>query len=58
VAGTTERRAAAAAVEALRAASENLVRNPNEALLLQALLLRLPPVAAAGAAHDVGPTPP
>jgi DNA polymerase-3 subunit delta' len=54
VAGTTDRRAAAAAVEALRSAAENLVRNPNEALLLQALLLRLPPVAEAGAAQDVG----
>ncbi|HEX2192472.1 MAG TPA: hypothetical protein VHH09_04710, partial [Acidimicrobiales bacterium] len=59
VAGTTDRRAAAAAVEALRSAAENLVRNPNEALLLQALLLRLPPVAEAGAEPDVvSATPP
>jgi len=49
LAGTADRRAAVDAVEALRAASENLVRNPSEALLLQALLLRLPPLAAAGA---------
>ncbi|HEX2272737.1 MAG TPA: hypothetical protein VHG90_02570 [Acidimicrobiales bacterium] len=58
VAGTTDRLGAVAAVEALRAASENLVRNPNEALLLQALLLRLPPLTAAGAAQDAGSTPP
>jgi DNA polymerase-3 subunit delta' len=59
VAGTTDRRAAVAAIEALRAASENLVRNPNEALLLQALLLRLPPLAASGAAVEAGsPTRP
>ena len=53
VARTTDRRAAVAAIEALRAASENLVRNPNEALLLQALLLRLPPLAEAGAEREL-----
>ena len=52
VEGTTDRRAALAAVEVLRSASENLVRNPNEALLLQALLLRLPPREAAGAGPE------
>ena len=54
VTGATARRATVAAIEALRAASENLVRNPNEALLLQALLLRLPPLAGAGAERQVG----
>jgi DNA polymerase-3 subunit delta' len=44
VAGTAASTACAAAVDALRVAAENLVRNPNEALLLQALLLRLPPL--------------
>jgi DNA polymerase-3 subunit delta' len=58
VAGTTDRQAAAAAVEALRAVSENLVRNPTEALLLQALLLRRPPLAGEGAAGRAAPTPP
>ena len=55
VRGTTDRRAAVAAIEALRAASENLVRNPSETLLLQALLLRLPPLEAAGAAASGAP---
>ncbi|MEQ8719531.1 MAG: hypothetical protein RIE08_18160 [Acidimicrobiales bacterium] len=36
--------AAAAAIDELRAANEAMVRNPNEALLLEALLLRLPSV--------------
>ena len=47
VAGAADARACAEAVEALRAAAENLVRNPGEALLLQALLLRLPPLPPA-----------
>ncbi|MDQ4130498.1 MAG: hypothetical protein M3133_05845, partial [Actinomycetota bacterium] len=47
VGGTADAGACAAAIEALRAAAENLVRNPSEALLLQALLLRLPPLPAA-----------
>jgi DNA polymerase-3 subunit delta' len=34
--------AAAVAIDELRAANEAMVRNPNEALLLQALLFRLP----------------
>ena len=37
-----------AAVDAVTAAAAALVRNPNEALLLQALLLRLAPLAPAG----------
>jgi DNA polymerase-3 subunit delta' len=49
VAGTADARACTAAVEALRAAAEALVRNPNEALLLQATLLRLPPLRGPGA---------
>ena len=36
--------AALRAVEALQAANEHLERNPNLALLLQSLLLRLPPI--------------
>ncbi len=44
VAGTADPTACAAAVEALRVAAENLIRNPNEALLIQALLLHLPPI--------------
>ncbi|HWC11260.1 MAG TPA: hypothetical protein VG455_08570 [Acidimicrobiales bacterium] len=47
VGGTADARACAEAVEALRAATENLIRNPNEALLLQALLLELPPLPPA-----------
>ena len=47
VAGSADARACAEAVDALRTAAENLVRNPNEALLLQALLLRLPPLPPA-----------
>jgi len=44
VAGTADPAGCAGAVDALRVAAENLIRNPNEALLLQALLLRLPPL--------------
>lgn len=47
VAGRTDPRACVAAVEAVQAAAEAIVRNPNETLLLQALLVRLPPMAAA-----------
>ncbi|MFN2608018.1 MAG: DNA polymerase III subunit delta' [Acidimicrobiales bacterium] len=46
VAGTADPRACAAAVDELRAAAENLARNPSEALFLQALLLRLPALVA------------
>ncbi len=49
VAGAADPVACAGAVEALRAAAESLIRNPNEALLLQSLLLRLP--ALGPAAH-------
>ena len=46
--GGTDARAAAmaAAVDATSEAAEALVHNPNETLLLQALLLRLPPLVA------------
>lgn len=44
VGGAADPAACTAAVDAVRAAAENLVRNPNEALLLQSLLLRLPPL--------------
>lgn len=44
--------AVAAALAAIWEAADALVRNPNEELLLQALLLRLPP---AGAPHGSGP---
>jgi DNA polymerase-3 subunit delta' len=47
VEGSADPRACAEAVEVLRAASENLVRNPSESLLLQALLVRLPPLRPA-----------
>jgi hypothetical protein len=36
-----------AAIDAITAAAEGLVHNPNETLLLQALFLRLPPLPAA-----------
>jgi len=55
VAGTAGATACANAVDALRIAAENLVRNPNEALLLQALLLRLPPLGPQ-ADHPTSPT--
>ena len=42
--GSGDPRAAVAAVAAIQAAAAALVRNPTEALLLQDLLLRLPPV--------------
>jgi DNA polymerase-3 subunit delta' len=45
-AGEGEMRSWLAAVDRLRAAAEALVRNPSEALLLQALLLDLPPLPA------------
>lgn len=47
VAGHGDGRASAAAVAAVQAAAEAVVRNPNETLLLQALLLRLPPLRPA-----------
>jgi DNA polymerase-3 subunit delta' len=40
--------AALQAADAVQAAAEALPRSPNEALLLQALLLRLPPLAGSG----------
>ncbi len=57
VAGSADSRACADAVEALRAGAENLVRNPQEALFLQALLLRLPPLGPAQAVSYTGATP-
>jgi len=44
VARAADTRACVAAVEALQNTAEALVRNPKEDLLLQALLLRLPPL--------------
>jgi len=44
VAHAADARACVAAVEALQDTAEALVRNPKEDLLLQALLLRLPPL--------------
>jgi len=43
-AGQGDMQAWLAAVDRLHAAAEALVRNPSEALLLQALLLDLPPL--------------
>jgi len=58
VAGSADARACADAVDALRVAAENLVRNPNETLLLQALLLRLPPLGpAVGTVSYTGAAP-
>ena len=57
VAGTADARACADAVDALRLAAENLVRNPNEVLFLQALLLRLPPLGAVRGVSYTGATP-
>jgi DNA polymerase-3 subunit delta' len=48
-AGTGDARACIAAVAAIQAAAEAMVRNPTEALLLQDLLLRLPPQTLRGA---------
>lgn len=42
--GTADPKACLASLDALQAASEAIVRNPNEILLLQALLLRLAPL--------------
>ena len=42
-AGTADPRSCLAAVAAIQASAEAMVRNPTEALLLQDLLLRLPP---------------
>lgn len=44
-AGAGDARACVDAVAAIQAAAEAMVRNPTEALLLQDLLLRLPPLA-------------
>lgn len=44
-AGRSDPRACVAAVAAVQTAAEAIVRNPNETLLLQALLVRLPPLA-------------
>ena len=49
VPGAASDRRAFAAVDRLRATAESLIRSPNEALALQALLLDLPP--APGAVH-------
>jgi len=58
VASSADARACADAVDALRVAAENLVRNPNETLLLQALLLRLPPLGpAVGTVSYTGAAP-
>jgi len=42
--GGGDGRGAVASIEALQVAAENIVRNPNETLFLQALLLRLAPL--------------
>lgn len=46
VAGSGDAVATIAGLRAIDRAAEGLVRNPNEALLLQAVLLRLPPLPA------------
>ncbi|MBW8826092.1 MAG: hypothetical protein JF603_07060 [Acidobacteria bacterium] len=46
VAGSGDAVAIVAGLRAIDRAAEGLVRNPNEALLLQAVLLRLPPLPA------------
>jgi DNA polymerase-3 subunit delta' len=51
VSGALGATAAVAAIDAIHAAAESLIRNPNESLLLQALLVRLPGLAT------VTPTP-
>jgi len=53
--GTGDDRACVAAVSAIQAAAEAMVRNPVEALLLQDLLLRLPAVADRRAILDRPP---
>jgi DNA polymerase-3 subunit delta' len=53
VSGTADPAACVAAIDAIQAAAQALERNPNELLLLQALLLRLPPVAG-GARKGAG----
>ncbi|MBW3546925.1 MAG: hypothetical protein KY452_02145 [Actinobacteria bacterium] len=53
----TDVAARVAAVDAVNAAAEALTRNPNEPLLLQALLLRLPPLSPAPASVTEVRTP-
>jgi DNA polymerase-3 subunit delta' len=52
-AGAGDARASLDAVAAIQVAAESMVRNPTEALLLQSLLLRLPPLRE-GAGGAVG----
>jgi DNA polymerase-3 subunit delta' len=51
VSGEADARSCVDAVEAVHAATEALEHNPNEALLLQSLLLRLPPLGAPSGAR-------
>jgi DNA polymerase III subunit delta' len=54
-AGEGDDRANIAAVAAIQAAAESMIRNPTEALLLQSLLLRLPPLRDRRAILDSPP---
>ena len=54
-AGAGDDRANIAAVAAIQAAAEAMVRNPTEALLLQSLLLKLPPLRGRRAILDSPP---
>jgi DNA polymerase-3 subunit delta' len=54
-AGEGDDRANIAAVAAIQSAAESMIRNPTEALLLQSLLLRLPPLRSRRAILDSPP---
>lgn len=54
-AGEGDDRANIEAVAAIQAAAESMVRNPTEALMLQSLLLRLPPLGGRRAILDSPP---
>ena len=53
--GTADPKACVEAVAAIQSAAEAMIRNPTESLLLQALLLRLPPVRDGRAILDGSP---
>jgi hypothetical protein len=54
-AGAGDDRANIEAVAAIQAAAEAMVRNPTESLLLQSLLLKLPPLRSRRAILDSPP---
>jgi DNA polymerase III subunit delta' len=55
VEGRVDAAAGLAGLDALQQAAESLIQNPSEALMLQALLLRLPPVRLAARRRSTAP---